>query len=109
MEDRRNNARRSASAERWGARGVVLVAALTGLVDAAIGSNWDLVVLFAVVIAATAYDAVRTMSHRPAVRIRADLVAWMDRRAAAHGEPLDAVADRAIAAYRAGLTGDEAA
>ena len=35
-----------------------------------------------------------------AVPLRRDLVTWLRRRAATTGEPLEAVADRAVAAYR---------
>ena len=46
----------------------------------------------------------RTLSGRPAVPLRRDLVAWLDERAVSAGEPLERVADRAVSAYRAGLS-----
>ena len=86
---------------------MVLVAASLGVLDAAIGANWDLVVVLGVIAVVTVTDVVRATSGRAPIRLRADLVAWMDRRAAAHGERVEDVADRAVAAYRAGLVGNE--
>ena len=86
---------------------MVLVAASLGALDAAIGANWDLVVLFGVITIVTVTDVVRATSGRAPIRLRSDLLAWMDRRAAAHGERMEDVADRAVAAYRAGIVGDE--
>ncbi len=86
---------------------MVLVAASLGVLDAAIGANWDLVVLFGVIAIVAAVDVVRSTSRRAPIRLRSDLVAWMDRRAAAHGERVEDVADRAVAAFRAGIVGNE--
>ena len=42
-------------------------------------------------------------SQRGAVRLRSDLVEWLQQRSAATGETPEAVADRAVAAYRTSL------
>jgi len=86
----------------------VVVVALIGVLDASIGANWDLVVVFAIVAVLAAYGAARSTSRRPTVPIRSDLVAWMGARATSGGERVEDVADRAVALYRAGITGDDA-
>lgn len=42
-------------------------------------------------------------SQRGRVRLRADLLNWLEERSAATGDTTDAVADRAVAAYRASI------
>jgi hypothetical protein len=92
-----------------------LVAVLMGIgvvggLDAARSGAWDLVAIFGAIVVGLAVLLARTSRHRPLVPMRADLVRWMARRAAVGGETTSAVADRAVAAYRAGLTdGDEVA
>lgn len=76
-----------------------IVVALVGAVDAAIGREWDLFVLFmAALVIATALGF-RLESRRPAIPIRRDLVAWLRDRSSISGEPLSNVVDRAIATY----------
>ncbi|MFV2000146.1 MAG: hypothetical protein ACC654_07260 [Acidimicrobiia bacterium] len=77
----------------------VSVVALVGVVDAAIGAEWDLFVLFALILGIGLVLALRLESRRPAVPIRRDLVRWLRDRAAASGEPMSAVTDRAIATF----------
>ena len=43
--------------------------------------------------------------RRQSVALRRDLVEWLEDRAASSGEPVEAVADRCVAAYRASLVG----
>lgn len=74
-------------------------------VDAAVGGAWDLVVLCAAVAGLVAVLLAAGVSGRTAVRLRPDLVRWLQRTAAAGGERPCDVADRAVAAHRAGLTG----
>ena len=76
-----------------------IVVALVGAVDAAIGGEWDLFVLFlAGFVIATALG-LRLESRRPAIPIRRDLVAWLRDRSSISGEPLSTVTDRAIISY----------
>jgi hypothetical protein len=75
-----------------------------GSLDAGRAGAWDLVAIFGALMVGLAVLLARTSLHRPLVPVRADLVRWMGRRAAVAGEPTSAVADRAVAAYRAGLT-----
>lgn len=82
---------------------LILASALVvavGLVDAAVGGDWDLVVVFAIAAALHVALLARTGSGRPSVPVRRDLVVWLRERAALGGEPLDAVVDRALAAYK---------
>lgn len=77
-----------------------------GAMGAARAEEWDLVIVFGAVAAMTALLLARTWISRILVPIRADLVRWMAGRAAVTGERTEDLADRAIAAYRDGLTGE---
>lgn len=91
------------------ARGLMITVgaiALIGLIDAATGRNWDLVVVFGASIVLTAAAAVRLSVTRRSIGIRDDLARWLEDRAAAGDEPVERVADRAVAAYRSGLTSE---
>jgi hypothetical protein len=82
---------------------VLAVVATVGLVDAAIGTAWDLVAVFALILALLALVAARHVAGRPSVPVRRDLVRWMELRAAAGGERVEDVVDRAVGMYRAGI------
>ena len=82
------------------------ILAAVGLLDAAIGREWDLVVVCALILAVQVALWARLSWGRTSVPVRRDLVHWLRERAVAGGEPVEHVADRAIAAYRAGLVGD---
>jgi len=76
-----------------------IVVALVGAVDAGIGGEWDLFVLFVGILAIATALGLRLESRRPAVPVRRDLVAWLRDRSSISGEPLSTVTDRAIATY----------
>jgi hypothetical protein len=82
---------------------LAVVVSAVGAVDAAIGGSMDLVVVFALAALLQLTLLLRLQAHRPAVPLRADLVAWLRDRAAAEGEPMGALADRCLAACRADL------
>ncbi|MGI9576853.1 MAG: hypothetical protein ACR2OH_01490 [Microthrixaceae bacterium] len=82
------------------------VLAAVGLLDAAFGRNWDLVVVFCLVLVVQVALWARLSWGRTSVAVRRDLVFWLRERAVAGGESVEHVADRAIGAYRAGLVGD---
>jgi hypothetical protein len=82
---------------------LAVVVSAVGAVDAAIGRSMDLVVVFALGGVLQLALLMRLQGRRPAVPLRADLVAWLRQRAAAQGEPLGAVADRCVASCRADL------
>lgn len=77
-----------------------------GLVDAAVGAVWDLVVVQGAVLVLLGVLALASSVGRAHVRLRRDLFRWLERYAAEGGERTADVADRAVAAYRAGLTAD---
>ena len=79
---------------------VALLLTLVATIDAALGRHWDLVTLEGVVDVLLALLLVGTHWGRPGVPIRSDLVRWMRRRAVETGEPMGAIADRAVATYR---------
>lgn len=83
--------------------GLALAVAVTGTLDAALDEQWDHLVMFAVLGLLIVGLVVRAAGRRPAVPLRCDLVIWLRRRAATTGESLEAVADRAVAAYRDGI------
>lgn len=83
----------------------VAVAAI-GVVDAAVGRNWDLLTVFALVGLLQLVLLLRLSGRRPAVPLRADLVRWVRDRADTEGESPERVLDRAVSAYRAGLLGE---
>ena len=78
--------------------------ALVGGVDAARSEAWDLVAILGAMGVGLIWLVASTSVRRPLVPVRADLVRWLSRRSALSGETPSAVADRAIAAYRSGMT-----
>ncbi len=79
-----------------------------GSIDAGIGGQWDLFVLFVISLVISLVLLVRVESRRPAIPIRRDLVAWLRDRASLSGEPLTTVTDRAISTFagRYGVVSD---
>lgn len=88
----------------------LLVVALVGVLDAAIGPQWDLAVLFGLVAVLTSILLLRGLGDRRTVDLRADLAAELLGRSRRTGEPLDQLTDRAVATYLHALADpDEAA
>jgi hypothetical protein len=85
-------------------QGVVLG---VGIADAALADALDLVAIQALALALTVGLLATTTTRRPMVSLRGDLVWWLRARAATSGERLADVTDRAVAAYRAGIVGDD--
>lgn len=83
---------------------LLAVVAVVGLIDAVVSGDADVVALFALVLLGLTVMWARISWHRPAVPVRADLVTWMELRAIEGGESVDSVVDRAVSAYRSGLT-----
>jgi hypothetical protein len=83
---------------------VLIVIAIVGAVDAGGSDEWDLVVIFGALLIGLVFLLARTALSRPLVPIRGDLVRWLAARANVNGERVGHVADRAVAAYRDGLT-----
>jgi len=84
--------------------GLSALMAGVGAAHAAVGEDWDAFALFTALAFMMAALLIRTVRGRPAVPLRADLVAWLEERATSGGESVEEVADRAVSAYRAGLS-----
>lgn len=84
---------------------VVVLLVTVGTIDAAIGRVWDLAVVCGAAALAALLLLVGDLAARTPVPLRTDLVRWLEHVAADGDERPADVADRAIAAYRAGLTG----
>lgn len=76
-----------------------LVIAVGGI-DAAIEGEPDLLAIFVISLVLQMVVLSRMRGRRPTVPLRHDLVRWLDDRASVTGEPLELVADRAVARYR---------
>ena len=83
---------------------LIAVASVIGVVDAVAGRVWDHVVLHAAVLLGAAIVLAVTALRRRLVPVRADLHRWLSQYAAEGAEDTDAVLDRALSAYRDGLT-----
>lgn len=85
----------------------LVLVAVVGVADGVRGREWDTTVLFGVLAVTLAGLLAATLLGRPLVAIRADLARWLEGRASVTGDRPGALADRALAAYRAGLVGAE--
>ncbi len=85
---------------------VTVIVAAVGLVDAIVSDEADFAAVFGVMVLLLGALLLRTQTSRVRVTLRSDLVAWLRRRSAASGEPMEAIADRAVAAYRAQFVSD---
>jgi hypothetical protein len=83
---------------------IPMAIAIVGIVDASIGGSSDLVVLFALLFVLSAALTTRVLGNRRWFRLRGDLAQWLEARAAESGETAENLVDRAVAAYRAGLS-----
>jgi hypothetical protein len=79
--------------------------ATVGLVDVVRSGESDLVLVLTALLVVLAAALVLSLNGRRAVQLRPDLAGWLRQQAAATGEPVERLADRCVAAYRAGLTG----
>jgi hypothetical protein len=75
-----------------------------GVIDGIASREWDLLAVFVAALALQLLLLARLSVRRPAVPIRRDLVAWLRDEAALRGEPMEAIADRAISSYQAGFS-----
>ena len=81
------------------------VLCLVGTVDAALDEAWDHVAMFGATMILIAAAGALRRPHRRTLTLRADLAPWLRTRSELTGEPVEVLADRAVAAHRAGLTG----
>lgn len=77
----------------------LVVVGLVGVLDAVIGPAWDLAVLFGLVVVLAGVLLLRGLGDRRPLAVRADLVGALVERSQRTGEPLDQLADRAVATY----------
>jgi hypothetical protein len=85
---------------------VALVVTAVGLVDVLRTGESDLAIVLAVVLVLLAAALITAVQGRRAVELRPDLASWLHQQSAATGEPVERMADRCVAAYRAGLAGN---
>jgi membrane protein implicated in regulation of membrane protease activity len=79
---------------------VALVITAVGGVDAARAQRWDTVTVFCLLALVLLALLSRVRGRRPSVPVRGDLVRWLRERSAVTGEPVEMLADRALATYR---------
>jgi hypothetical protein len=77
------------------------------VVETVRGQDWDLTVVLGAVVLLQGVVLAGVWARRRPVGLRADLASWIEEHAAATGEPAARVADRCVAAYRAGLAADD--
>jgi hypothetical protein len=78
---------------------------VAGQLDAVSAGIWDLAAVLALIAVLIVAVGLGHRTDRRGVTVRPDLAVWIHRHAAATGEPVDRVVDRAVAAYLTGLTG----
>jgi hypothetical protein len=83
-----------------------LVISGAGLVDGLRDQHNDAVVVLAALIALQGIALLWLGRGRRGVALRPDLAEWLHKQADATGEPVERLADRCVAAYRAGLVDD---
>jgi hypothetical protein len=88
---------------------VAMLVAGVGLVDAVRHRDADMIVVFAALIVLHGVALLRLLRGRRGITLRPDLTSWLRRQSAATGEPVERLADRCVAAYRAGLVHDSEA
>ena len=85
---------------------IALIATAVGLVDVVRDGDDDLATVFIGLLLVQAVALATAIRGHRGVRLRPDLTTWLTRQATATGEPVERLADRCVAAYRAGLTDD---
>ncbi len=75
-------------------------------VDALVAATWDLVLVLGLALIVQLIILLTLRGRRPVVPLRDDLYRWLEERSATTGEPFEFIADRCVAAYRAGLSRD---
>jgi hypothetical protein len=82
---------------------VGLVIAGVGALDAFVSREWDLLVVFLLVVTLQLILWLRLRANRIPVTLRPDLARWLERQSGRTGESFDDVLDRAVAWYHSGL------
>ncbi len=84
---------------------ISLAVTVVGVLDALIGNDWDLLVVFGISGLLQLALWLRQRASRTPVTLRADLAHRLERQAQRTGEPFDTVLDRAVSWYENGLYG----
>jgi len=82
---------------------IIALFAAVAAFDAVRGGHWDQFAMLVVIAALAVVALILYLRRRPGVRPRSDLMAWLADQAALTDDSPDAIADRALAAYRAEL------
>lgn len=93
---------------RYATFGALALVGTIGAIDAALDSQWDVFVLFVLVVLLVLPLATSLDRSRRLVLLRNDLADWVGQRSATTGEPLGAVVDRAVARHRERIEGQGA-
>lgn len=83
--------------------GALALVTTIGAVDSVVAGHWDVAALFTVALLLVVPLATGLDRSRRLVLVRDDLASWLARRSATTGEPLGAIADRAVARHREAL------
>ncbi len=78
-----------------------------GVLDAFIGRDWDLLVVFCLSLSLLLLVWIRARGNRTPVTLRPDLSRLVEHQSQRTGEPFDDVLDRAVAWYHRGLFVDD--
>lgn len=79
---------------------LILLVVVAGLVDAVVGAQADLAVVFGLAGVLLLVVLGRSLGRRRPVTVRRDLAGWLEDHAHRTGQPRDVAADRAVEAYR---------
>lgn len=79
---------------------VGLIVATVGALDAFISREWDLLVVFLLIVAVNLLLWIRLRAARTPVSLRPDLARWVDHQAQRTGEPFEDILDRAVARHQ---------
>ena len=82
---------------------ISLLVTAVGVLDALLGREWDLLVVFVISMLLQVALWLRHRANRTPVTLRPDLARWLEHQSARTGEPFDDVLDRAVAWYHQGL------
>lgn len=79
---------------------LILLVVVAGLVDAVVGAQADLAVVFGLAGVLLLVVLGRSLERRRPVTVRRDLAGWLEDHAHRTGQPRDVAADRAVETYR---------
>ena len=79
---------------------VVLALAGIATAHAIVRSHWDAAATLLLLDAALIALVMANLGSRRPVQLRLDLVRWLEQRSARLGEPVESLADQAVASYR---------